>query len=190
MKDKAKTKNILRLSVLVLGLVFWLVISAAGCGQNQVSEEVYNYLNQIRDWQSTWDSYESELESFSDPAYDLLLSELANMESPPLRIFQRLEEPCGEIIYPPRDQEEYLDAHRLYLAAQRHMETMQQLEEERFLNRGDDVMPSCDILQDIDASQQYKETCSITAKASDYLAGIRYKWDAVFREYFPEDYGE
>jgi hypothetical protein len=190
MKDKARTKKILSRSILVLGLVFLLIVSSTACSQNQVSDEVYNYLNQIRDWQSTWDSYESELESYSDPAYDLLLSELANMEAPPLRIFQRLEEPCGEIIYPPRDQEEYLAAHRLYLAAQRHMETMQRLEEESFLNRGDSVMPACDILQDIDASQQYRETCSITAKASDYLERIRYKWDSVFKEYFPEDYGE
>ncbi len=184
-------KNILRWrSILLFGLILCLIIPLVGCGQNRVSDEVYNYLSQIQAWQSTWDSYEAELDSFSDPAYDLLLNELANIEPPAVRILQRLEEPCGEIIYPPRDHEEYLDAHRLYLAAQRHLETMQRIEEERFLARGDDVIPACDIIQDIDASQEYKETCSILSKASEYLDRIRYKWDSVFGEYFPGEYEE
>jgi len=172
-------KNTLKLrSILLLGLVLLLFIPLVGCSKSKIDDEAYNYLSEMREWQDKWnEKWFGELEELDD-----LLDEPRAIEPPRHPIPLEFSD-VGIIDYwTSTDHKEYIFAHRDWLAARHHMETMQELEERRFIAKGSDEIPVClDPLsseaewahyKNLGVSLEYEGACWIEYRATERLGFV------------------
>ena len=176
-------------SILLIGLALLLASSLISCDSSDIDSEEYDYLSQMQIWQEKWN--DTWLESLEDCTQ--LLDELTVIKPPqgmviPLKFDGRIVYTLTAI-----DHDEYLSAHRDYILASRHMETMQKLEEERLEGRGlEDACPICPTsYYDWKAcegllSPEYEQACWIEYKSVERLGRTHGRWLWYFIRYFPE----
>ena len=153
-------------SILLLVIVFSLAILVMGCGG--IDKETYDYLSEMQEWQNKWDEkWPEEWEELN-----VLVDELEAIETP--------EEPIpltfdGQTLdyWTFYDHDEYIFAHRYWLAIRAHMERMQELEEERYIAVGSDEIPSCWVALGYgECSPEYKDACWLTDQATEHLGYV------------------
>ena len=175
-------------SILLLGLALLLASLVVGC--SDIDSEAYEYLSRMQMWQEKWDDTGyHELDECEH-----LLDELRAIEPPqgmviPLKLDGRIVRTLTA-----SDHEEYVSTHRDYILASRHMETMQELEEERFKARGLEVDPcpicptspeAAKVCEDL-LSLEYQQACTVEYRSIERLGRTHGRWLWYFVHYFPE----
>ena len=172
-------------SILLLGLVLLLFIPLVSC--NRADDEIYNYLSEMQEWQDKWnEKWSWELEELDD-----LVDELRAIESPRHPIPLEFSG-VGTIDYWTfSDHNEYIFAHRDWLTASWHMETMQELEERRFIAKGSDEIPYISFEESgynkhPDVNPEYEQAYFLEYRATERLGFVRGKLLGYFVMYLPE----
>jgi hypothetical protein len=172
-------------SILLLGLVFLLAGSFAGCGG--INSEAYSYLSEMQKWQDKWNEKWSggNLDELDD-----LVDELETIEVPRDPIPLTFD---GQTLdyWTFDSHEQYIFAHRNWISIQAHMNRMQELEEERYRDMGSDEIPSCSVAMEYgEGSPEYKDTCWLVEQARGHLGYVEGRLLYWLVLYLPEQYEE
>jgi len=143
----------------------------------------------MQEWQDKWnEKWSWELEELDD-----LVDELRAIESPRHPIPLEFSD-VGTIDYWTfSDHNEYIFAHRDWLTASWHMETMQELEERRFIAKGSDEIPFCcssveewAYYKNLGVSLEYEQACWIEYRATEHLGYVEGRLLGYFVLYLPK----
>lgn len=172
--------------LLLVGMLVLSLVMPIGC-EGGISSEARSYLSKMQAFDEIWgELYWSASHDINSDVYDELTSAIIALKPPSESISYNKND-----FYLPQEHSKYVEAMQSYVSAERNLQSILALLKLSCEQRLRDPFWRqlyVDVSDCIYSDDSYKNANHLAMEAHSTFEIVRYEWESIFREYFPERY--